>query len=434
MSKKRLLAILLALAVLIGLPGALRWLWRGIKSPPVVEAENRPRPPDPPPIRGLIREVSERNDVAQSNGDVHIRTADGAYYDFQLVGEFVALKSGAGDLEIQIRQEAWRGTSRTVSTNTAVAVNVAGDRVSFYVRPHSSMYVNGQSISSLSQPLALPKGGQIVPGDGNFSILCPDESEVRVTSHADYLDLLVELSRARNGHVAGLFGNFDGDPANDLTTREGLNIELLGPSMAPLSSDDLRKKLYDGFGNSWRIRQQESLFEYEAGKSTETYTDLKFPDELVSTTTLDGAARSRADEICRQAGVSDPGFLDNCILDVAATGEANFTRSAVKAQGEIKLPVGFQCRDMPSGGDKCTNFEPSLAGARIGSPFSIEIETMMGDAKRVESFNCSLVDQSRKASCIIRTKGKVFAGASVTRRYTLESGEPQEDKGTMRQQ
>jgi VWD domain-containing protein/repulsive guidance molecule (RGM) protein len=432
MSKKKLLAILLALAVLIGLPAALRWLWPWSGTPPVIPVTDATNQPAPPPIRGLIREVSERDDVAHSNGDVHIRTADGAYYDFQLVGEFIALKARAGDLEVQIRQEPWQGASRTVSTNTAVAVNVAGDRVSFYMRPRTKLVVNGEAISSLNQPLALPRGGKVVPGDGSISIVSPDESEVRVTPHGGYLDLVVELARARNGKVAGLFGNFDGNPANDFAMRDGRNVELPGPNAAPLSPKDFRKKLYDDFGSSWRIGQAESMFEYDAGESVTTFADLKFPYELVSTATLDQAARSRAEDACKQAGVTDPGFLDNCVLDVAATGDTNFTKSAVRAQEEIKLRVGFQCRDIPDGGDKCTNFEPSLADARIGSAFSIEIETKTGDQTGLESFNCSLVDPSRKASCIIRTKGKVFAGAKVTRRYTLESGAAGEIKGEMR--
>src|SRR5437879_1588967 len=154
MSRKQLLAILFALAVLIGLTAALRWPWPWSGTPPVVPVADATKQPAPPPIRGLIREVSERDDVAHSNGDVHIRTADGAYYDFQLFGEFIALKSNAGDLEVQIRQEPWQGSSRTVSTNTAVAVSVAGDRISFYVRPRARLIVNGEAISTLNQPLA----------------------------------------------------------------------------------------------------------------------------------------------------------------------------------------------------------------------------------------------------------------------------------------
>ena len=43
-------------------------------------------------------------------GDPHIISIDGLKYDFQAVGEFVLLSSELGNLEIQVRQSAWRGS------------------------------------------------------------------------------------------------------------------------------------------------------------------------------------------------------------------------------------------------------------------------------------------------------------------------------------
>ena len=42
-------------------------------------------------------------DDGADNGDPHIRTVDGKYYDFQAVGEFTLLRDTEG-LEIQVRQ------------------------------------------------------------------------------------------------------------------------------------------------------------------------------------------------------------------------------------------------------------------------------------------------------------------------------------------
>lgn len=425
MSKKRLLAIFAGLVVLIGLAGALRWLWHQRESAATVQVQPI-TPREPEPIHGLIHEVDE-TDVASSNGDVHIRTADGAYYDFQLVGEFVAVRSDTNDLEIQVRQQPWQGSSRNISTNTAVAINVAGDRVSFNIGTNAGLHINGKPASlSSGQPTALPKGGGLLSSNGGFSISWPDESAVQVILHGNYLDIFVELTKSRAGHVVGLFGNFDRDPVNDITARDGTKIDLKSAD-----SRELRRKLYDVFGNSWRIRQSESIFDYASGESTATYTDPKFPYELVTTATLDTGKRTHAEEICKQAGVIDANFLDNCILDIAVTGDAQFTQSSVKAQQRIKLPEGFNCTELPSGGDKCTNYRPSIPGARVGSPMKIELETLSADKKNTESFDCTLIDAARRASCIIRTKGKVFAGSNVITRYTLDTGELHEEKGTM---
>ena len=38
-------------------------------------------------------------------GDIHVQTLDGAIYEFQSAGEYVASRSTAGDLEVQLRLE-----------------------------------------------------------------------------------------------------------------------------------------------------------------------------------------------------------------------------------------------------------------------------------------------------------------------------------------
>jgi hypothetical protein len=45
-------------------------------------------------------------------GDPHLVTFDGATYDFQSAGEFVAVKSTVDDYQIQVRQEPWKGSRR----------------------------------------------------------------------------------------------------------------------------------------------------------------------------------------------------------------------------------------------------------------------------------------------------------------------------------
>src|SRR5690606_7776811 len=67
-----------------------------------------------------------------SAGDVHLVTPDGLAFDFQGAGEFLLLKSSDGKIEIQTRQEPWLDSDR-VTVNTAVAMNVNGDRVGIYL-------------------------------------------------------------------------------------------------------------------------------------------------------------------------------------------------------------------------------------------------------------------------------------------------------------
>jgi hypothetical protein len=128
----------------------------------VSEPDDEPSPSASTKPASFIHEVGERA-IASSNGDVHFRTGDGAYYDLQLVGEFIALKSTSDDLEVQARQAPWQGTSRSVSTNAAVAINVVGDRVGFYAGPNGGLHVNGQltAFPGDNEAIELPQGGRL---------------------------------------------------------------------------------------------------------------------------------------------------------------------------------------------------------------------------------------------------------------------------------
>ncbi|TPQ34652.1 hypothetical protein C2U70_16550 [Bradyrhizobium guangdongense] len=435
-----------ALLALAGLGAYLGWFHRFFDNdppepvPPVVaqvepSSGGAPPAPRPTPIKGLIREVSERT-RGTSNGDVHIRTIDGAYYDLQLIGEFVALKSTTDDMEVQVRQAPWQGTSRSISTNVAVAANVVGDRVGFYVGRRSGLYVNGQStpLPDEGSAIALPKGGRVARIDGKLSMIWPDHSEIRVIMHSYYLDLTVDLANARAGKIGGLFGNFDGNAANDLMSRDGTAVAWPELVANVAGGQDARKALYGIFGHSWRIGQRDSLFDYDSGESTSTWTDLDFPYAAVSTRSLDEAARQRARQICSDAGITDTHFLDNCIIDVASTGDSQFTQSAMQAQEAVKLKVGFHCQPLPLGGHMCTNYEPTLPEARIGAAFKIDIETMNDGAKTTEAFDCTLIDKLRRASCTIRTKGRVFVGSKLLRQYALDNGETHKEELEMKRE
>ena len=167
------------------------------------------------------------------------------------------------------------------------------------------------------------------------------------------------------------------------------------------------------------------------GETTATWTDLNFPYQIVSTAGLDSAVRQKAEEACRAAGVTDPRFLRNCALDIAVTGDQRFSQSAMQAQNETLLKEGFECRGLRTGGYRCTFYRPSLQNARAGGEFHISLETMDGDSKRVEQFDCAAIDAKHRAACKFNTKGRVFAGSNTVESYVAENGQAQELKETM---
>nr|WP_225937684.1 VWD domain-containing protein [Myxococcus sp. RHSTA-1-4] len=288
------------------------------------------------------------NGCAESTGDPHLTTFDGVRYSPQAVGELVLVESvdgaagGRPDLMVQVRQRPL-GPSRKVAVNAAVAVRVGADRVTLTLE-HGGVIVrhDGAEVATERGALALPGGGTIERGpssrrwapDGAW-VTWPDGSAVRADPiGAAGLQVRVRLSAGRRGAVRGLLGDFDGTPDDDLTTREGARIT------APKD----RAQLYSQLVESWRVSDAESLFDYAPGESTATFTDRTFPDAVLTAADLDPGARERAAAVCGLAGVVDSGLLENCLLDVAASGLAAFAIAA----GESQRDLG--ARRSPGGG------------------------------------------------------------------------------------
>lgn len=251
-------------------------------------------------------------------GDPHLITADGVSFDFMTIGEFTALRSDSGDMVVQARQAPWED-SRWVSVTPAVALSVNGDRI-MIEHSHESLLLrmNGKP-AILKDRLDLPKGGFLVPEGRSYLIGWPDGSVLRVLRNVRGLDLSMGLAEGRKGTVSGLLGPFTGTQADAIVTNAGTSIK----------SDEIDyKRLYREYGDSWRITQAESLFDYEPGKSTKTYDDRTFPDP--NPPKIPAATENSARAICERAGVPKEA-LAGCILDVAVTGEAGFAVTTAEA-------------------------------------------------------------------------------------------------------
>lgn len=303
-------------------------------------------------------------------GDPHLVTFDRLAYDFQAVGEFVLVTADDRKLQVQVRSSPWQG-SRVVSVNTAVAVNVGGDRVGVYVAPRLRVVLNGTEVQA-PESMVLPNGGRLASGVGTYTISWPDGSKVIVSTHSAYLDVKVLLAGGYAKTTSGLLGNFDSVLANDLVPRGG-GLALPG--------NPTYEQLYTEYGGSWRVRQVESLFDYENGETTETYSDETFPDRAVGVESLSADARAAAEEICRRAGITEPVLLRACILDVALTGDASFASSSVDAtspdgttivDGRLKVEI-FPFSSVEEGPDGLT-FSNSL-GSLYASEISFGSET-----------------------------------------------------------
>src|SRR5262249_49903702 len=150
----------------------------------------------------------------------------------------------------------------------------------------------------------LPHGGSVRLVDRQVEVRWPDGSLVRVM---EVFGLGVDVlpAAARQGTLTGMFGNFDTNPDNDFATRSGQQLDAdKVPRSYPL--------LYRVFGDSWRIKQSESLFDYAPGQSTRTFTDRKRPHRLTAADLLSPRQLRLATRYCRSLHITKRQAFQAC--------------------------------------------------------------------------------------------------------------------------
>ncbi len=316
-------------------------------------------------------------------GEPHLVTFDRLKYDHHAVGEFILAKSTDGNFEIQVREAAVPASSQ-VALNTAAAMKVGNTRVAFYVKdfPDSDttnpLRVDGKPTVIQGGSLSLPGGGTITQvNQGSYIVewTTGERVGVKVDSFGSsaLLDINPALPQTRQGQLIGLLGNFNGNPDDDLKSRDGkvlppqstinqvsqITQNLTNWVPIPLNQVEslFLEQLHKQFGDSWRISQQESLFDYAPGKNTESYTNRAFPNGFQVLRMLLPAQVQAAEAACRQAGVPSE-RLEGCLFDVGVTGNADFAKVAANAltnivrdriQNEIqqRIPVPVKIPGLP---------------------------------------------------------------------------------------
>ncbi|MCF0075580.1 VWD domain-containing protein [Dyadobacter sp. CY261] len=258
-------------------------------------------------------------------GDPHISTFDGLFYDFQGFGEFTLTKSTTGKFEIQVRQQEVEPYSNgMVTLTTALAINTGSDIICILPK---SIVINGiaSSYSFSEKPLS---NGVIAKVDNILSIRLPGQEALRVNLFDDSIDYKIVLNDSRKGKLKGLLGNFDGVASNDAVTNTGKSINPFAHS-----------EMYPEFADSWRILQNESLFFYEAGKNTSSYTVLNYPREKPA---IAYDRRQWAAGVCTANGVSGEPYFSACVMDVALSGDINVAKRAATAEESKSVITGFE--------------------------------------------------------------------------------------------
>ena len=247
-------------------------------------------------------------------GDPHLVTMDGLGYDIQSVGEFDLVEAEDLNLAVQARFAPWK-TNRQVSVIDRIATDVNGFNVELDIDNH--VRVDGNPYQIEDGGILYFNGGAALMRDGDdLAIIWPKVDSDRAAlrwSHG-----VVSMRVPEGVETSGLLGDNDGDPTNDLLTREGE------------SADDVDSGYIHGwFAESWRIEQQESRFTYAPGESTETVSDRTFPSNAVQLS--DFPADELEDAMATCVDVEEGSARDGCALDILVTGSTQFLDAALEA-------------------------------------------------------------------------------------------------------
>lgn len=275
-----------------------------------------------------------------SNGDPHLRTVDGFRYDLQSAGEYVLLRAPDGSVEIQGRQER-PSDGADVTIGTAVAVKVNGHRVGFYAMAGGppEIHLDGAVIAAANAGSAdLGSGAKLSTYQRGYELDLPDGTKAWALSIGKWgINLLVSPSTSLRSTGVGLIGR--------AAAASGFKIPSPPDGSTftkPANAHERYHDLYAVLAPGWRVTAATSIFDYAAGKTTDSYTLAAFPLETApqSIDDLDPAAVLSAKATC--ATVSDPDLLDQCAYDVAVTGSTEYvtlydTTETFEAEGTTSL-------------------------------------------------------------------------------------------------
>ena len=113
--------------------------------------------------------------------------------------------------------------------------------------------------------------------------------------------------------------------------------------------------IHTTYGDSWRISDASSLFTYSGDETTESFTDLSFPSQIVRLDDFSESELETAEAECRSGGVIGDEVAAACTYDLLISGDDSFAEAAqdiVAVNGvttaALNIPVSYTHLTLPT--------------------------------------------------------------------------------------
>uniref|UniRef100_A0A914QCC9 Uncharacterized protein n=1 Tax=Panagrolaimus davidi TaxID=227884 RepID=A0A914QCC9_9BILA len=254
--------------------------------------------------------------IALGIGDPHFHTFDDFFYTFNGFGEFWILENSTSQpLAVQARMEPLNVASQKATIFSGFvfsAPNSAKIQIQKSLIRIVDIFIDGQQLD-ITSPNSLKQfsinGWQLNVAEDYTEIQIGTNRgfSFKITSFKGAFGILVLASPEWKSKTAGLFGNFNGNKSDDLTSKNGTILD-------PNSS---LQEIHENFGLSWAVTPQTSLFTYFGGKNFADFNNLNFTPTFSFNTS---AVSNSVQDICKNDW--------SCLFDYFYTSNldlANFT-------------------------------------------------------------------------------------------------------------
>jgi ankyrin repeat protein len=266
----------------------------------------------------------------RAHGNPHLATFDGLDYGLHTAGEFTLVRDSDGNDDVQAR---FHPLNDAFTVITGVAVRLGEHDAVVQLDPDTFelvVYLDGEPITA--SIAAVPEGfielGEQLPGINQIVTIRRDDGlRVEGAVFGSRIDVSINVFETHFGNISGLLGNADGNPTNELVNAD--NGETL--DTFDLTSTAAIENLYDsGFGESWRIDPEDSMF-LPGGPFDYHGDDARsWPRDIVTIADLVGPEVEAARLKCSAAGL-EGGELAACFSDIMASGDDSYADTAARS-------------------------------------------------------------------------------------------------------